>query len=546
MSNLPGKDGVDKGRDLNAEILGNAIYKTLVDENYPDLREEDIERVIDKFTKKPCGERKESPCGNGEPAQREDIDRQNYEFWKHTTLPQKTPAVKIFLLDLKQSLRENRFFKLIIDEAVAKRLDLFQASGSPLKPMENALTKVDSFVMTNVGDKYAAQISAVQKSPLGAFIEVHKAYFQRPDPVGIMNKDELSKFESKIQQELLAVLKKEPDLGKALDLVLRRNKKYLNPKGTETPSGNQKAKPEELQSWKNSIKENQKVKDTFEALDIALKERQTAKSQFDAVKITEWDQSLSEAIVKAKSAATIPSDIGESIASLKEIFVNIGSGDGAIVNLVEELNNKIQTQFPANPLPQNNINEVRVKKDELRDKLIYVDRDEKGFEKIEKALEYFNLDKDISEETPYPHSTNLAEYEGFKTKFETVETDADALLQEIRGFLRKVKAHTSFADQDIKRLVGKIEAAETVQIEDPVVNAMGKGKPALGEIGKTSFKDKFKVLKSKYETYASAKKTKEDKKKTLDARNTAYESAEVAFLQAVGRNHEILPCIACE
>ena len=165
----------EKKRDQNVRLLTDAIYHALLQENYPYIREDDIERVIKKFY---CSDT-DIDCKKSIKDIKNPIDRQYREIWETTTLPDTSVGgVKTLALDLKESLRERRFFKLIINEAVANRLNLFRSADSALKPMKNANDVLKEFVDKNITNLYAEHFVNNEDSMWLSFLKNNKEMFQ--------------------------------------------------------------------------------------------------------------------------------------------------------------------------------------------------------------------------------------------------------------------------------------------------------------------------------------------------------------------------------
>jgi hypothetical protein len=148
-----------EAKSKNAELLANSLFKALMDENYPDIRDQEIQnRVLEKFTMDPGDD---------------PIHQQYRNIWKTTTL-QNSNGLNSLLLDLFQSLRERRYFMNVINEAVDKRQNLFNVSGSlggsPAGPLAEAKRQFSIFA-NNLESEYLPAVNNNKISLWQSFLD---------------------------------------------------------------------------------------------------------------------------------------------------------------------------------------------------------------------------------------------------------------------------------------------------------------------------------------------------------------------------------------
>ena len=198
-----------KQRNRNAKLLEDALYNALVDEGYPNLRDERIYEILDKFFTKPI------PGTN----------KQYEKIWEETT-DNSINGVNAFKLDLMQTLREKRFFRKVIDDAIAKRLNLFKFPGSATSGVDNALEVLNNFATHLNSLGYISDLSTSDISLWKAFILKNKSNFkvELEDP-------QLFDQGEKIRADLLNELNQTPDFKQALKNVLAQSKyqEFLSP-----------------------------------------------------------------------------------------------------------------------------------------------------------------------------------------------------------------------------------------------------------------------------------------------------------------------------
>jgi hypothetical protein len=107
--------------DKHKKLLVDALYLELARENYPDMRDEDIDLLVKNFDQ-------------------EAARYSSSNIWNFTTSEtQNLPPQQALSLELRQVLKSKNYFRHIIDQAVGKRLDLFRVASSPAEPVGAAV-----------------------------------------------------------------------------------------------------------------------------------------------------------------------------------------------------------------------------------------------------------------------------------------------------------------------------------------------------------------------------------------------------------------------
>ncbi|MEM7245893.1 MAG: hypothetical protein AAF533_11150 [Acidobacteriota bacterium] len=227
----PGKkrEDVKSLRQGRASRLVAALSDALVQENYPDLRDTDIERILD-------------PLGRGaRPRGSEPHLHQLHEAWFQATGGTvDSPAVQALRLDLHRTLKGRAFFREVIDTAVDRRLDLFRGQGTTKGRMEAAEKKVKAFVrgLGRVGDVHVEATLGKRKSLWQSTLE-HAArsepsgdktlgvWLVRPGTDQPLTAQERQAFGAMLRKDIADAKKKGESLSTALPAILDERSKYL-------------------------------------------------------------------------------------------------------------------------------------------------------------------------------------------------------------------------------------------------------------------------------------------------------------------------------
>lgn len=188
-------------QNRNAKLLKDALYNALVDEGYPDIRDNRIHNILEKFF--------------GESVK--EINTQYNSIWKGTTTTAKNFSA--FKLDLMQTLREKQFFRKVIDDSVAKRLALFKSPGSPYGGVKNALSLIKKFLERINTDSYLEKFSKTKESLWQSFLIENKSSFKMPTG-GNIDVQGLLAQGNKIRADFQEKLQTIPDIKQAFSKVL--------------------------------------------------------------------------------------------------------------------------------------------------------------------------------------------------------------------------------------------------------------------------------------------------------------------------------------
>lgn len=129
------KERKARDRARAARLLEESLYQALLEANYPGMRDSDIAELLREFENKPVG------AGSSVARHQE-----RSEIWERTTNGDKPDAVEDLLRDLRHAIRGRTYFKQIIDEASAKRLDVFKKPSSATEPRKAAVSAAKAFL----------------------------------------------------------------------------------------------------------------------------------------------------------------------------------------------------------------------------------------------------------------------------------------------------------------------------------------------------------------------------------------------------------------
>lgn len=181
----------------NAQILTDALFSTFNEKNYPDMRPREIEDTISEFVK--GGEGKDQWLNIVD-------DGQAGLDLKH---------------DLILALKEQRYFKAVINQAMYNRRDLFRGGQSLTGPLESAQTTVASFITNNIGKDYLEPMIKTKDSLWLAFLKKmnspeNGSLLVRSGTETAMNSGELTAFGNGLRKDLQSSISK----GTALDAAM--------------------------------------------------------------------------------------------------------------------------------------------------------------------------------------------------------------------------------------------------------------------------------------------------------------------------------------
>ncbi|MEE8575232.1 MAG: hypothetical protein V3T30_07450, partial [Thermodesulfobacteriota bacterium] len=234
---------------------------------------------------------------------------------------------ELFAIELKRALTERRFFHKVIDDAVSKRSSLFASSGPSLSARNNALGVLNAFVdknLTNVKDDKYNFVYEGEQSLWRFFLDENKGYFKKTGGGDLVG-SELVDFGNLLRAELKPLLKDDADLNAVFTTVLKNHKQNIEPK-----TGEAMLKEAELGNWTAAVNKNQPVIDAFSNLKNSGVFMQSKSASFVEIKkahddaLTEYRNSGMEAIVATKQAIRLTTSLyPTAIENLEDLYKNI-------------------------------------------------------------------------------------------------------------------------------------------------------------------------------------------------------------------------------
>ncbi len=520
----PDSDG-DAIRDRNAKLLEDALYHALLREDYPLIRDENIEHVIKKFSKLQD--------------QSTDVDKQYHDIWSITTLAETTAygnGTKAFVLDLKESLREKRFFKRVIDDAVAKRLNLFKSGGSPVQPMNDAIKVLKDFVTYNlsIDAEFNNQFKKNQNSLWQTYwdtILVNKLWNQIEDR-GFLSA-ELVPLNREIRQEFIVAVEKYQDLTAASKEVLGKYKNYIiADTGDTSKTGLQ-----------NTIGQEQHVLTAFKNLTDASKNfTNNLHAKYNEAKNV-IEQSKKDYKVKVESAINHTgrnkirlSYINKAHVKAEELRNNITldahndtTSEKKIINWASVLNDETNKLNSTPPYDSSKWTTVQTESFALQDKLIQLDLDKELYDTLDNAVKSFNGVFDGKKDY-VSHAKTLKDI-GTQFKIEFINLESNALSDSITAFLVEVRRvlASNAGNQELSGLADKVDNNVKDLITNTKNDAYSFGKPVYDLLKEPSFQDPYKQLFDNYELMSGKQTIFADRKQKEEsfykAINTAIDKA---------------------
>lgn len=192
-------------RDRVANLLIDGITLILERENYPNLRDDDINRLLEKVFK-------------GEGPDVDELGSQTHKAWVSFVLPDHRDQI---LWELRQALLEKRCLKSIINDSVARRPELFRGVGSPAGAMKDAQEQIEKFIEENLAILSVAEVAAGKKSLWELFLASLSEHtspnvlFVLPGTETKLSDDDFSRFAKSWREELVAMIDKNLGLDKA-------------------------------------------------------------------------------------------------------------------------------------------------------------------------------------------------------------------------------------------------------------------------------------------------------------------------------------------
>lgn len=230
-------------RKVRTKILVDAVNAALTEANYPYMREQGIEEVLNEFFLDPL------PTASPDKRQRE-----RRKVWLLTTRDLDITAdddVCDLKTDLRQSLRDRKFFRDILDDATRDHVGLFAKAGSSLSPMQAAQVKLTAFVKKNLGSEFVAVAGSDEQSLWQAVLahvaaqkskdKTNSLHVQGSTPGSELKGPALDEFSRTLRKLLTEQLGKSVPLSAAAEKALKDAsiKPYLIPDGgADASSGN--------------------------------------------------------------------------------------------------------------------------------------------------------------------------------------------------------------------------------------------------------------------------------------------------------------------
>ncbi len=209
--------------EKKSELFVNAVALALERENYPDLRDEDIMDVLAKIDS--------LGADPAVAASADKIEQQNRKIYE--TLTNNVGLTNAHMLmgwDLRQALRERRYFSNIIDRAVSHRADLFRTTSSPVEPMKAAQKVLDTFVRDNITETHSTNFATLKLTLWESLIQSAsdaKILIKQGTSSDSMSPAELKIFGDLVLKELTESLKTNKTAEAAIKAVLIRQSGYL-------------------------------------------------------------------------------------------------------------------------------------------------------------------------------------------------------------------------------------------------------------------------------------------------------------------------------
>ncbi len=210
-------------RERNKKLLIDAIYFALLREDYPNVRDGDIERIVEQF------------CTNDEADERDDaidatskdeevvVRRQFRTIWETATSG--TGLRKRLRLAMKQALRERLFFRSIIDASIDKRTNLFVGASSPAARLGKNEKTLTEFVNKNMGERSSIANALAESWIAGEdslWVAFAKAQSGTTGPLSVAAAEQGAFFKT-LRGLVVAELKKTKELNTAMAAVFEND-----------------------------------------------------------------------------------------------------------------------------------------------------------------------------------------------------------------------------------------------------------------------------------------------------------------------------------
>jgi hypothetical protein len=155
-------------RARHKKILIDSIYQEVMNEYYPDMRDEDIDRIFYHF-KYGSDDLKYGSRDFTAQDRRKDLN----EVWRFAIADGAAlTADAALILDLKQTLKEKSYLKSVIQKAIEKRANLFRSGASPTAGLEQFKSELGAFLREPIQvEGLLAAFQNAKDSLWGAFID---------------------------------------------------------------------------------------------------------------------------------------------------------------------------------------------------------------------------------------------------------------------------------------------------------------------------------------------------------------------------------------
>ncbi len=257
------KRAIAAERKRNVDHLIQALSHELERENYPNVRDVDIERVLQEFT-------------SGSPWC--ELTRANGTNKCENSAPQ----VELLRQELELVLKHQRFVRRVIDVAVEKRIGLFNGGVSPASSLKSTQARFASFAKRNLGPELISALVAFEQSLWDSFVSLMAAgedpLLRRPATTGgsgPLSGTDLRTYSKALRGRLQKHLERGSTLEIAVRKALEEDPKFL--KASTSPS----ARSEDFNRWRAALKADTSLTTRYEALKTAAAELNAKRGELD-------------------------------------------------------------------------------------------------------------------------------------------------------------------------------------------------------------------------------------------------------------------------
>lgn len=217
-------------RRLSMRLLRDSLHQALMEAEYPHMRDEVLENLLDDYTCDPPG-----AAGTTAPIHSTHHIRrlERREIWKRAVVRDGDDRERDLHWELLHTLRERGFFRLVIADAVAKRLSLFRSAANPGAPLAAARKKLTSIVTDNLGEALVTYLAGGTTSLRAAFLDLQNKdaspTIRSVRTQKAMTPEELRAFGRDLWAEVAKAVATGTALDKALRDALGARREYMVP-----------------------------------------------------------------------------------------------------------------------------------------------------------------------------------------------------------------------------------------------------------------------------------------------------------------------------